>query len=1629
MQACQCNSGYRFAGNQSLAVCLACMPGTYKFETSNSYFCSDCPLGTYATGLGSSVCTSCPAFSYTTTTRSTSLFSCQCLAGFAGPPDGDCVACKEGTFSTTLGLSACLQCPAGKYFSTPDVSSVASVDEYCRVCPASSWSGMGSLSVQNCTCNSGYLKQDRSDGYRSCVACNLGQYSRPGYQGCALCPVGKFSNVQGASSCTSCPIYQTTMTIGSIDLSDCVCECGYYAVPSDASGLQCVSCPSGKYKDVIGQSMADCLQCPSGVYSDAVGACSCTKKCPSNSNSDGVAAGAFCSCNAGFGAIYLSETDNFTCSPCPPGSYRLATDTNQLCTPCLAGYYNNRYLQTTCYACPVGKSTILEGSASESSCLCDRGYFCWNGTCNSCEPCPVGSYKSFVGQQNCTECEFPELSLDLVGQTSSDICGTPDVPTIGAATGGSFVFIQTCPPGQELINSDSTKCQLCPQGKYKPSEGNTYYDSYPCICCPGNTYQPQVGQVLAASCLVCPQGTVKASDVACGTSISDCLCNPGSYNVNYFPWCLQCQPGSYASGYGATVCELCNAGTYQSALGSDTCAPCPAGRNTWELVDGHETETDGASSIEACKCNSGYTANSLDSCLDCLPGTYRLNSASFSCVSCEVGKYSTAYAAVSNLTCSSCYQGATTLKRGANSSDLCTCQSGWYRSQSGYCLQCSPGNYKSSIGPQVCLPCEEGKYQEYPGSTSCTACPPNSFSFILENDDKSSCYCNAGYEYSEGECVGCDVGMYKDSFSNTELCLQCPSGTYTVHTNSTSAENCVTCPDNTRPQDFIDADTGESLGQSCVCLEGFYALDDECVPCPRGTYKDTIGDSPCTPCGSGFYNPNNGSTSAGLCRPCPDGTWTDGKLINPQAVSCICRPGFFADGDGVTCASCESGRYKTWSGSGPCTLCPVSTYSFSTVAGITACNLCPPNSVTVGIGQRSRIACLCAEGYSGWNGGPCFPCEPGEFKDTAGSDSCTPCPEGTFGVLSGMTSANECIKCLQHSTTLVVGQNSSSRCLCSEGYTSASSVTAAEDSSACIACPAGKFKNYAGDDPCDDCLSGVYSTSHGMTGDLCTFCPANSMSLGIGQVSPESCFCQSGYWNSDPYGTMVSCELCPFAKFYSEDTSSCISCPQGKYWFYNGSSFFCRSVSCPPHKILVGGDCLCRAGYYSTHYLSENCTSCSVGSFSSSAGSNACNLCEVGTYAPEATLSACLNCFYGSTTEQEGSDAADSCICAAGFEPSVAVCSPCPKGSYKPHYGSEKCISCPLGSYSDEEGSSVCTQCPLNSNTTTAKSTSATACQCDAGYYLQASGGECLPCPVSTFKQNRGSGVCVACPNNYTTASAASTSAAGCVKCDQVICNSVECSVGCVLCSTCEEFYQYKSQECGPDSDTVCSICGRCIAGQVPVVGCSATRNITCSCCATGTYAETGQTSCTLCEIGKYSSSECSTACSECALGTYQSETGMSKCNLCSIDKYQTYLGQTVGTTCFSCPPGSYLGVGAECFSCAPGKFQTGSSMYSSSDCSLCAPGTYQSAFAATSPKDCIACSGGTYQSLAGVSSVSDCLLCSAGKYSSGLGVSSDFSCQCCEGISVEDRSGMTSCTTCQLSYEPCSVWGYSAGP
>jgi hypothetical protein len=121
-----------------------------------------------------------------------------------------------------------------------------------------------------------------------------------------------------------------------------------------------------------------------------------------------------------------------------------------------------------------------------------------------------------------------------------------------------------------------------------------------------------------------------------------------------------------------------------------------------------------------------------------------------------------------------------------------------------------------------------------------------------------------------------------------------------------------------------------------------------------------------------------------------------------------------------------------------------------------------------------------------------------------------------------------------------------------------------------------------------------------------------------------------------------------------------------------------------------------------------------------------------------------------------------TCTCNSGYilGPTGCVLKPttCPMGYTLPTQGFA-CEPCPADTYKDNTSIGACTQCQNGMYHSPVASTSASACQisttCGPGLQLnidvinQTAG--CSACPVDTFKNSTGQGMCTPCPAGQTT--------------------------------------------------------------------------------------------------------------------------------------------------------------------------------------------------------------------------------------------------------------------------------------
>lgn len=255
--------------------------------------------------------------------------------------------------------------------------------------------------------------------------------------------------------------------------------------------------------------------------------------------------------------------------------------------------------------------------------------------------------------------------------------------------------------------------------------------------------------------------------------------------------------------------------------------------------------------------------------------------------------------------------------------------------------ECLSGRYKLD---GVCVLCPADTYKANVGDLACTVCPDHSSS-LPGAVSVASCLCGIGYGLqgavgAADMCQECAAGGYKDFISNA-ACLACPLHSSSINVGSTSAGDCV-------------------------CVPGYAGgvLDNGCVACGVGTYKDT---------------------QHAECQACPDFTTTDASGSN-SVTDCLCLQGYTAQTTGVACVECAGGEYKDFTGSTACLVCPLNSNS-------------PP-------GSTSPSSCVCSAGFT-TDGTSCVQCGAGSYKTGEGGEPCTPCPTHASSPL-GATSLDAC---------------------------------------------------------------------------------------------------------------------------------------------------------------------------------------------------------------------------------------------------------------------------------------------------------------------------------------------------------------------------------------------------------------------------------------------------------------------------------------------------------------------------------------------------------------------------------------------------------------------------------------------
>lgn len=1276
--------------------------------------------------------------------------------------------CKTLCFSRML---PCTQCSPSEYEESPCLPDRNRVCRPCSVCPN------GKFELSPCT--------NTTD--RECKTLGI----------CIFCPPGYFCEDGGFDVCPE----GTTSLVGTLVRSGCFCKKGYGGFETD----RCALCRPGYYKTYAG--FGSCIPCDAGKFSPVWGSTSpdTCQPCPQNTSS-----------LVGSGSLYDCV--------CNQGYHTLVRTPEELsCKLCQRGTYANLFNMTSCVGCPQQTYSITVGSSdfldcldcpafsenynnASTECFCNVGYS--GPHFSSCEACPKGTYKNVSGMQPCVDC--PNSTYNTLQAMTVCVDCRPDSQS---PRGTVFPWQCQCNLGYELLHLD---CSECEPGSYKPEVSNGT-----CLSCPADTFLAGLGSFLQEDCERCPTSSNAPER---SVSVMDCQCNVGFYTVtSSYPFsCLGCIAGTYNPVENATACESCGIGKYSTGTSQpseDTCEICP---------DFTSTYSEGSDHITDCKCNEGYFGEDGVACQACPRATYKPERGDLDCTFCPNGKHSNLTAQTGEDTCQGCPEHSWSYYPDLFTVDDCLCNKG-FAGSSGDCSSCGPGTYKDAIGDLPCVDCPVNTYSTSLAAVSngtCLACTP--FSTAPQgSQERSDCRCNRGYEYLVGTCQACSEGRYKDIVFNSR-CVVCPRDTYNPILAATRLEDCLECAN------FSSSPNGTSSVTGCLCDPGYYGPAggpcqechdgfvsgrnfSSCVPCPPGTYGDSLHLS-CIPCEVGTFA---NTTGMSRCLQCPMGSFTESTN---QSSCALCPRGKVAQTTGSSssndCVGCEAGLFQPLEGMTVCEACYAGSYS---LGGAWECVQCSAGSISAVASDRcytcpnqtfdsgNQTACLpCLLGSYSWEGWTsCDYCEPGYFLDQE-DFRCKGCGGGTYVDPSLIY----CELCPLFSTSEDLAADMLD-CRCNLGYertedtamatmfcTSCDAGTTHDDfSEACRACDAGSYAPVSASTTCLLCEPGRYQNESGM--HLCRFCPFDTYMPYPGASSEGECIgCPSNSSSGQGSPSMYSCEC---VEGYSYSPYSC-----DMAWNASYSCHTCDPCALGYFKPTVGNYLCsgCDYGTFTDDLASPQCFECEPGEYNPELAQSSCALCQIGTYSAETRrTSACEPCPSNSSTYSEASLYLGDCECLAGYSGTAELltCRLCTPGYWKDDLRDGPCKPCPFDTFSTGYGviyEDNCTSCPLQSISNEA-SDDIYDCRCNRGY-ARLFAENCSACPAGSYKDMVGNLPCEDCAVDFFQNLTAQDF---CYSCDVVSLASSSLQEGSASSNDCVCDQDFELIHTNPDQTKVCRLC------------------------------------------------------------------------------------------------------------------------------------------------------------------------------------------------------------------------------
>ena len=865
-------------------ACLICPKGKYCQDIKLKEPTDDCEAGFFCWGGAESPE---PVFNDDNSTgQEIVLYGDQCHPGHYCPQGTTMMhPCGPGTYNEVKGskdVSACLQCPPGKY---------------CNETGAASWAGSCYAGYH---CSGGATRPDPPDSL-----CPLYHYCPPGTETPQQCDHGQYTSVVGSVECEWCPGGHFCDQGSPIR----PCPKGHYCpastpeIPISSQVLQQYVCEKGTYNPHEGLLSPDnCTVCSGGKY--------CDKNGLSEPSGD-ILAGFY----SRYGAIVASPTDEFAEEGvrgiCPKGFFcPEGTDFPEQCpegTFGLKEQYKSQYdCQASCpgyYISSRGVSAVPGKDKYPDYCPggpCSEGHWCnsespGNSSIGSISPKPIGKDYGDICKPGFYCTAKSERPISCEPGTYNDIKGQPKC--------------KECPQGF-FCQKECVLPETCPEGHFCPV-GTQYAKQFPC---PEGTYSNNSGISNKTQCQPCLPGF---------------YCTLGTNLPN-----LLCEAGYYCPSRSTSPSKECPVGFYCPEK-SPSPVPCDSGMYCdVKLL----TEPAG-------NCSSGYFCSrgakssapimQMDNSSGPCPLGYFCPSSSHLGVPCPPGSYRDLLFGKSLDDCTKCAAGSFCAGYG-NEKPTGPCKKGYFcpenQEKADPFKTICPAGHFCPLGSKLPLRCGNGTYQDNVGHSLCKTCPPG---FVCDSRNTPVTHFNETL---------CPKGHFCPQ--GTFLPYPCPKGTYSDEEGLSEEDRCDPCPagflcdevgqlqfSKPCPMGFFCLKGAGSDGWNEVvsndhgpCPHGHYCPAASVTPykCPEGTYSNStklFQRSECTLCQGGSFcsevglNQPNGFCEEGYY--CPEGSNSSRTHICPEGSFCPKGSAYFS--------LCPSGTYNSVPGGkneSDCTLCP-----------------------------------------------------------------------------------------------------------------------------------------------------------------------------------------------------------------------------------------------------------------------------------------------------------------------------------------------------------------------------------------------------------------------------------------------------------------------------------------------------------------------------------------------------------------------------------------------------------------------------------------------------------------------------------------------------------------------------------